>query len=256
VGRRAAHRPLLTRRQVTFAILLYWKITARCPFLRNCFSCPASGSTAFWQPLASRLVHPAERRIVGYPGFGDTPADPDVTDFDGLVRRVLHTIDRPTAVIAQSMGGVIAMHAALERPALVTHLVLTVTSGGLDMRGLGAQDWRTDFARANPHLPDWFLTLHVDLSDAIGRIAQPTLLLWGDDDPISPVAAGQRLLERLPDARLHLVPGGRQRSRGRACRYARAARRCASAAGLRLCGRHARREARRCCDSGRAVGCA
>ncbi|HDR9081120.1 TPA: alpha/beta fold hydrolase [Burkholderia vietnamiensis] len=169
----------------------------------------ASGSTAFWQPLASRLVHPAERRIVGYPGFGDTPADPDVTDFDGLVRRVLHTIDRPTAVIAQSMGGVIAMHAALERPALVTHLVLTVTSGGLDMRGLGAQDWRTDFARANPHLPDWFLTLHVDLSDAIGRIAQPTLLLWGDDDPISPVAAGQRLLERLPDARLHLVPGGR-----------------------------------------------
>lgn len=169
----------------------------------------ASGSTAFWQPLASRLAHPAARRIVGYPGFGNTPRDPAVDDFDGLVRHVLTAIDRPTAVIAQSMGGVIAMRAALERAALVTHLVLTVTSGGLDMQGLGAQDWRDGFAEANPQLPDWFLTFRADLSHDLDRVAQPTLLLWGDDDPISPVAAGRRLLERLPDAQLHVVPGGR-----------------------------------------------
>ncbi|WP_269502900.1 alpha/beta fold hydrolase [Burkholderia sp. IMCC1007] len=169
----------------------------------------ASGSTAFWQPLASRLAHPAARRIVAYPGFGDTPRDPAVDDFDGLVRHVLAAIDRPTAVIAQSMGGVIAMRAALERAERVTHLVLTVTSGGLDMQGLGALDWRTGFAEANPQLPDWFMTFRADLSDDIGRIARPTLLLWGDDDPISPVAAGERLRDRLPDARLHVVPGGR-----------------------------------------------
>ncbi|MCQ4437998.1 lysophospholipase, partial [Clostridioides difficile] len=39
--------------------------------------------------------------------------------------------------------------------------------------------------------------------------AEPTLLLGGDDDPISPIAAGRRLLERLPDARLHVLHGGR-----------------------------------------------
>lgn len=137
----------------------------------------ASGSTAFWQPLAGMLTHPAERRIVAYPGFGDTPRDPAVDDFDGLVRHVLATVDRPTAVIAQSMGGVIAMRAALDKPDLVTHLVLTVTSGGLDMAGLGAQDWRAGFAEANPRLPDWFMTFRADLSQDIGRIAQPTLLL-------------------------------------------------------------------------------
>ncbi|KWO77939.1 alpha/beta fold hydrolase [Burkholderia ubonensis] len=167
-----------------------------------------SGSTAFWQPLIDNLTHPAERRVVAYPGFGDEPADPDVRDFDGLVRRVLRHIDRPTAVIAQSMGGVIALRAALDRPEQVTHLVLTVTSGGLDMQGLGAQDWRTGFVAANPHLPDWFVSFRADLSAELGRVAQPTLLLWGDADPISPVAAGRRLLERLPDARLHVVPGG------------------------------------------------
>ncbi|KVO09220.1 alpha/beta fold hydrolase [Burkholderia ubonensis] len=168
----------------------------------------ASGSTAFWQPLIDNLTHPAERRVVAYPGFGDEPADPDVRDFDGLVRRVLRHIDRPTAVIAQSMGGVIALRAALDRPEQVTHLALTVTSGGLDMQGLGAQDWRTGFVAANPHLPDWFVSFRADLSAELSRVAQPTLLLWGDADPISPVAAGRRLLERLPDARLHVVPGG------------------------------------------------
>ncbi|UZU01482.1 hypothetical protein [Burkholderia ambifaria] len=38
----------------------------------------ASGSTAFWPPLASRPAHPVARRIVGCPGFGDTPRDPAV----------------------------------------------------------------------------------------------------------------------------------------------------------------------------------
>jgi len=45
----------------------------------------ASGSTAFWQPLASRPAHPVARRIVGCPGFGDTPRDPAV---DAHLQRV------------------------------------------------------------------------------------------------------------------------------------------------------------------------
>ena len=40
------------------------------------------------------------------------------------------------------------------------------------------------------------------------RIAAPTLLIWGDADPISPVAVGRHLEQRIPDARLHVVPGG------------------------------------------------
>ncbi len=35
----------------------------------------------------------------------------------------------------------------------------------------------------------------------------PILLLWGDADPISPVAVGERLLSLLPRARLCIVPG-------------------------------------------------
>ncbi|TKC87887.1 alpha/beta hydrolase [Trinickia terrae] len=168
----------------------------------------ASGNTGFWQPLANELTHEAARSIVSYPGFGAEPSDPDVNSFDDLVGKVVHSIDQPTALLAQSMGGVIAVRAALEKPDLVTHLVLSVTSGGIDMRAFDAQDWRAEFVAANPHLPDWFVSLRSDLASELGRITQPVLLLWGDADPISPVAVGKRLLELLPNARLHVVAGG------------------------------------------------
>jgi pimeloyl-ACP methyl ester carboxylesterase len=34
-------------------------------------------------------------------------------------------------------------------------------------------------------------------------------LIWGDADPISPVATGRYLAERLTNAELHIVEGGR-----------------------------------------------
>jgi pimeloyl-ACP methyl ester carboxylesterase len=168
----------------------------------------ASGSTAFWQPLANHLTTDVQKVILGYPGFGQEPAASDVNEFDDLVRMVVSRIDQPTALIAQSMGGVIAIRAALEKPDLVTHLVLTVTSGGLNTRELGAQNWQDAFVNANPTFPTWFVSFNSDLTREIGKISQPTLLLWGDADPISPVAVGQRLLELLPHARLHVTHGG------------------------------------------------
>ena len=168
----------------------------------------ASGSTSFWKPLAERLTVPGQRVIAGYPGFGGASPDPAITSLDDLVEQIVESIDRPTALIAQSMGGVIAMRAVLARPQFITHLVLSVTSGGVDMTALGAQDWRRDFAAANPHLPDWFLAFRSDLSHALPAVTQPTLLIWGDADPLSPVAVGERLCELLPNACLHVVPNG------------------------------------------------
>ncbi|WP_307719055.1 alpha/beta fold hydrolase [Massilia glaciei] len=39
-------------------------------------------------------------------------------------------------------------------------------------------------------------------------LSMPTLLLWGDADPISPVSVGRRLASLLPRADLHVIPGG------------------------------------------------
>lgn len=168
----------------------------------------ASGNTAFWRPVAERLTHPGERLHIGWPGFGSTPPDPAVNGMEDLVARVIAAMDRPTALIAQSMGGVIAMRAALEKPTQVTHLVLTATSGGLDLSGFDVEDWRPALQAEQPALPPWFAEDRQDLSAQLGRITVPVLLLWGDADPISPVAVGERLAALLPNARLHVLAGG------------------------------------------------
>ncbi|UVK99689.1 alpha/beta fold hydrolase [Pseudomonas sp. B21-048] len=167
----------------------------------------ASGNTQFWRPVAERLAHPAQQVHIGWPGFGDTPSSPSVAGMDDLIAGVLAEIDRPTALVAQSMGGIVAVNAALGRPELITHLTLTVTSGGVDMSALGAQDWRPDFAAANPTLPSWFLDDCTDLTLRLAELHMPVLLLWGDSDPISPVCVGQHLAQLLPSTELHVFPG-------------------------------------------------
>lgn len=167
----------------------------------------ASGQTRFWQPVAAQLAYPAPTVHVGWPGFGGLPRDPGVHGLDDLVSMVVAEIDQPTALIAQSMGGVIALRAALGKPELVTHLVLCVSSGGIDLSPYDAQDWRPAMRAAQPDLPDWFASDRHDLAPRLGGLDIPTLLLWGDADPISPVPVGRRLASLLPRARLHVFAG-------------------------------------------------
>ncbi|UVL91518.1 alpha/beta fold hydrolase [Pseudomonas sichuanensis] len=166
----------------------------------------ASGNTQFWYPVAEALETSIAVQHMGWPGFGNTPANPNVTCLEHLAALAIAEIDRPTALVAQSMGGVVAVHIALERPDLITHLVLAVTSGGLNLPALGAEDWRTAFESDNPNLPRWFLDDRTDLSARLQELQLPVLLLWGGMDPISPVAVGQRLAQLIPDARLQVFP--------------------------------------------------
>jgi pimeloyl-ACP methyl ester carboxylesterase len=168
----------------------------------------ALGNTQTWQPVAQRLQHSGVRRFVGWPGFGDTPPDPDVRSVDDLATGIAAQIDGPVDLLAQSMGGIVAVLATLQRPQAVRHLVLAVTSGGIDVTGLGGIDWRPSLSSQNPDLPRWFIDERRDLTERIREITIPVLLLWGDDDPISPVAVGRRLLELFPAAELLVVKGG------------------------------------------------
>ena len=168
----------------------------------------ASGNMQFWEPVATRLHHPAARSFIGWPGFGGLPRDPEVYGLDELIARVVRQIDRPSDLLAQSMGGVIALSAALQRPELVRHLVLSTTSGGLDVAALGGTDWRASFRAQFPAVPAWFEHERRDLSARLCELHMPVLLLWGDRDPISPVAVGERLAELLPNATLIVVEGG------------------------------------------------
>ena len=168
----------------------------------------ASGNTAFWHPVAELIGHHSEMVFLGWPGIGTTPPEQGVTDIQDFVAKAVASIDQPTALIAQSMGGVVGILAALQRPQFVTHLVLAALSGGIDTRGLGAQDWRPPKDEMTTDVQYAFARYSENLETRLQELRMRTLLLWGTDDPISPVAVGQRVASLCRRSRLHVVQGG------------------------------------------------
>jgi pimeloyl-ACP methyl ester carboxylesterase len=167
----------------------------------------AGASPDFWKPVAERLPADWPRHHFGWPGLGQQPPDPAVGSIDDLMRLVLTEMSEPVDLVAQSMGGIVATRLAIAHPRLVRRLVLTVTSGGVDMASFGASDaWRADYRKAHPGA--WITEAPAAALVPVERIVAPTLLIWGDSDPISPVAVGRHLEQRIAGSRLHVVPGG------------------------------------------------
>ncbi|MGE0816304.1 MAG: alpha/beta fold hydrolase [Vicinamibacterales bacterium] len=162
----------------------------------------AAGLASFWAPVAAALPAAWSRSFVDLPGLGGAPAVPGIGSYDDLVAHVAGALPPRTVLVGQSMGGYVAMAAALLRPERVSHLVLTVAAGGLDMRALGAADWRADYRESYPAAAPWATDAVPDLSARLSALDVPTLLVWATRDPISPLAVADRLRARLPRASL------------------------------------------------------
>jgi len=175
----------------------------------NVFFLPGSGASPdFWRPVGERLPAVWRKTYFGWPGIGHQPPDAAIKGFDDLIAMVVAKMDEPVDLVAQSMGGVIAARIALAHPGLVRRLVLTVTSGGVDMTSFGAIDWRTAYRAEYPEAAGWIYEFRNAAPLPVERIAQPTLLLWGDADPISPTGVGRHLAKTMPNATLHVLAGG------------------------------------------------
>ncbi len=161
----------------------------------------AGGRASFWKPVADRLGDLGSAARIGYPGFGGEPPDPAIHSLDDLYRWLLLRLPAGSFdLVAQSMGGVLAARLAIEHPERVRRLVLAATSGGVD--------WRAEYRAELPDVPDWFITDRTELTDRLGEIRAPTLLLWSDSDPVSPLAVSELLLARIPGAERVVISGG------------------------------------------------
>jgi pimeloyl-ACP methyl ester carboxylesterase len=168
----------------------------------------AGGASEFWRPVAEQLPRSWEKVHFDWPGLGDQPHDSSVRGLDDLVARVAGALERPSDLVAQSMGGLVAIRVAVREPEKVRRLVLVATSGGVDLGRFGGLDWREDYRQTYPKAAAWISDAQPDLTGMIKLITAPTLLLWGDEDSTSPVAVGEELAALLPNAILHVIAGG------------------------------------------------
>ena len=116
----------------------------------------ASGSRDFWQPLLAHLKTDQSTKILAYPGFDGVEPDSTIQNLHDLQEFITEQIEDDSILVAQSMGGVLAVAIALHHPQKVKGLVLLATSGGLDLSQFGYGDWRIDYREQFKDVPDWF----------------------------------------------------------------------------------------------------
>jgi pimeloyl-ACP methyl ester carboxylesterase len=165
----------------------------------------AGGDADFWSPAAALLPSDWDKRLLSWPGAGNVPASPDVNGYQDLVELAAAAVPDGSDVVAQSMGGAVAIGVALGWPRKIRRLVLVATSGGLDVGALGAGDWRAEYRDEFPQAGAWVTDDRLDYSARLGSLELPVCLIWGDADPLSPVAVGRALHAELAVSELHVL---------------------------------------------------
>ncbi|MCO8080545.1 alpha/beta fold hydrolase [Acinetobacter lwoffii] len=169
----------------------------------------ASGSQHFWQPLRAALTEYQDQQVIAYPGFDGVAPNLVIQNLYDLQEFVKEKIENDSILIAQSMGGVLAVGLALKHPQKVKGLVLLATSGGLNLQSFHCADWRTDYREHFKTAPDWFVQDQTEFSRIqLESLDVPILLIWGDHDPLSTVQLGQYLAGIFKNAKLHIIQGG------------------------------------------------
>lgn len=175
----------------------------------------------------------------GY-GLSDDPPDGFGTkDYLGVLTGIVEEIGGPVHVIGASWGGVLGMLLALDHPGLVRSLVLVGSSRGagrdsviagrmrerlaeFQLTGASAYAERraasllgpgasprllatvTDNMAQSLRLPGYAAAIGMmtgtDLTDRLGLVRTPTLVLVGDDDTVTGPSESHALADGIPDA--------------------------------------------------------
>ncbi|HWT91508.1 MAG TPA: 3-oxoadipate enol-lactonase [Solirubrobacteraceae bacterium] len=206
-------------------------------------------SRIVWRAVADELVARDGARVVlfDHRGHGESPIPDGPYALSDLAADLVALLDRleiPRAAVAGvSLGGMVAMRAALDAPDRVSSLVLCCTSAHMPPRSLwderaqtastegmgpliegiiarwvapgyeerdpGAYTRLRTVLAATP--PDGYASTalairDMDLRDELPNIAAPTLVLVGSEDQATPAEGhGELLAERIPDARLATI---------------------------------------------------
>lgn len=178
-----------------------------------------SGSSRWWSRLLPRLERGGPVVLL------DLPRSLHPRRLEEWVSGQLEAVEHPVDLVGHSLGALVSVRVAGLRPELVRRLVLIAPPGIRGRRSTSAYLWpllRT-LARSRPGFLATLTTdavrtgprnivrggAHVAAADVrgdLGAVEAPTLLVWGAHDRIVPAADGPAWRDRLPHARLVVLP--------------------------------------------------
>lgn len=198
----------------------------------------AGSSRLAWPPVLRRI--PGWRVLtLDLPGHGrsEGAGKTSVADYAADVRHLLETLDgTPIIVGGHSMGGAITQQIALTHP--IDALILIGTGAHFKINQVlldtiledktpsvefidqwawapGSPEELRQAARdvlwevpAEVLHADYVACHHVDLRQEVAQISQPTLVIGGSIDKMTPYKLSQYLAETIPQATLKTVEGG------------------------------------------------
>ncbi len=153
------------------------------------------------------------------------------------VLAMLQALAVPTVVVGHSMGGAIALTAALQRPNNLVGLGLVGTGAKLKVHPQILELCQADFDRAVELVVSWAFAEQADptlkdkareqmrrngrealyrdfvscstfdLMSRLGEISVPTLVICGREDKLTPVKYSEYLQQNIPNARLKIIEG-------------------------------------------------
>lgn len=195
------------------------------------------GHSADWRPIMDALQTDFRLVALAYPFLEDKRLH-NVVALTDYTLAFLDVLGLEAATLCgNSLGGQIAMDLALKHPRRVTRLVLTGSAGLWEAQSNGQLPKATrTFIRQQAervffdprHVNDAMVEkLHENLKDRVyvrtllrlardtqaytlenqlGKLAAPTLLLWGENDRITPPEVARTFHEAIPGSRLVLIP--------------------------------------------------
>ena len=147
----------------------------------------ALGTTAaVWDPQLSAL---GAFDVVRY-------EHPPYASVAELGRGMLRLVRGRFSLCGLSLGGMVGMWLAVHAPERLDRLVLACTSANMQL-AVPPEDYAPGLEAIGAF----------DFRDALAQIAAPTLVIAGAEDPATTVADAQFLAERIPAARLAVIPG-------------------------------------------------
>lgn len=192
-----------------------------------------SGSSRWWRYTVPALTGSYRVHVPELIGFGRSRGavrHPTLPEMAGLLVRWMDAVGiERTHFVGHSMGAQVGVHLAARWPDRIDRLVLSDAAGiphslspsnvlAVGTEFLLPRAWgrpsflatiATDAARTGPRTLVRAIRgiLADDIRPLLPRLDSPTLLVWGEHDPLTPVEDGEAIERLLPRARLVVIEG-------------------------------------------------